>query len=42
MRVPNPVMGNAIRRCLEVVPIEATLVSAAIADHSVGLRHMLT
>jgi hypothetical protein len=42
MRVPNPAMGNAIRRCLEVVPIEATLVSAAIADHSVGLRHMLT
>jgi 2'-5' RNA ligase len=42
MRVPNALMGNAIRRCLEVVPIEATLVRAAIADHSVGLRHMLT
>lgn len=42
MRVPNALMGNAIRRCLEVVPIEATLVRAAIADHSVGLRHILT
>jgi len=42
MRVPNPVMGTAVRRCLEVLPIEADLVSAAIADHSQGLRRMLT
>jgi hypothetical protein len=42
MRVPNPVMGTAVRRCLEVLPIEATLVSAAVADHSQGLRRMLT
>ena len=39
MRVPNPVMGAAIRRCLEYVPIEATLVGAAVADHARGIRH---
>ena len=39
MRVSNALMGPAIRRCLEVVPIEATLVGAAVADHARGIRH---
>ena len=42
MRVPNNLMSAAVRRCLEVVPIEATLVSAAVADHARGIRRMLT
>jgi hypothetical protein len=42
MRVANSHMGAAVRRCLEVVPIEARFVSAAVADHSRGLRRMLT
>jgi hypothetical protein len=39
MRVPNALMGGAIRRCLEVVPIDATFVGAAVADHARGIRH---
>jgi 2'-5' RNA ligase len=39
MRVPNALMGDAVRRCLEVVPIEATLVGAAVADHARDIRH---
>jgi 2'-5' RNA ligase len=39
MRVPNALMGDAVRRCLEVVPIEATLVGAAVADHARNIRH---
>jgi hypothetical protein len=39
MRVPNALMGAAIRRCLEYVPIEASLVGAAVADHARGIRH---
>ena len=33
MRVPNPLMAQAIRRCLEVLPIRATITGAAITDH---------
>jgi 2'-5' RNA ligase len=41
MRVPNSLMGISVRRCLEVVPIDATLVSAAIVDHARGIRQVL-
>jgi 2'-5' RNA ligase len=34
MRVPNPVMAPAIRRCLEVLPLAATVTGAAITDHA--------
>ncbi|WP_370375511.1 2'-5' RNA ligase family protein [Micromonospora sp. HM5-17] len=34
MRVPNPLMTAAVRRCLEVLPIEATVVGAAVVDHA--------
>ncbi|SDT75476.1 2'-5' RNA ligase family protein [Actinoplanes derwentensis] len=33
LRVPNPVMAPAIRRCLEYLPIRATITGAAVADH---------
>ncbi len=41
MRVPNSLLGTAVRRCLEVVPIDATLVGAAVADHARGIRYVL-
>lgn len=41
LRVSNPLMGAAIRRCLEVVPVEATVVAAAVADHARGIRRPL-
>jgi 2'-5' RNA ligase len=34
MRVPRSVLADALRACLEVLPIEASLTGAAIADHS--------
>jgi len=37
MRVPRKVLTEAVRTCLEVLPIEATLTGAAIADHSRGV-----
>jgi hypothetical protein len=37
MRVPRPALTPAIRRCLEVLPIEATVTSAAVADHARGV-----
>jgi hypothetical protein len=36
MRVPRPLLTEAVRRCLEVLPLEATLTGAAIADHARG------
>jgi 2'-5' RNA ligase len=42
MRVANPVMGAAIRRCLEILPLTATVVSAAVADHARGIAHPLS
>jgi hypothetical protein len=33
MRVPNPLMAPAIRRCLEYLPMRATIVGAAVTDH---------
>jgi hypothetical protein len=36
MRVPLPKLTNAIRLCLDVLPIEATIVGAAVADYARG------
>jgi 2'-5' RNA ligase len=41
MRVPNPMMAPAIRRCLEILPLTATVTGAAIADHANGIAHPL-
>ncbi|HEV7897395.1 MAG TPA: 2'-5' RNA ligase family protein [Planosporangium sp.] len=38
MRVPRPVLTEAIRRCLEFLPIEATISSAAVVDHKRDIR----
>jgi hypothetical protein len=37
MRVPNPLMAISVRRCLEVLPIEASVVGASITDHANGI-----
>lgn len=34
MRVPNRLLTAAIRRCLEVLPIDASVVAAAVTDHA--------
>jgi 2'-5' RNA ligase len=36
MRVPHSKMGTAIRLCMDVLPIQATLASAAVADYARG------
>jgi 2'-5' RNA ligase superfamily len=41
MRVPRPMIGDAVRLCLEVLPIPATLTTAAVADHNRGIYHPL-
>lgn len=41
MRVPRPLIGEAVRLCLEVLPIPATLTTAAVADHNRGIYHPL-
>lgn len=41
MRVPNTLMAAAVRRCLEVLPLEATVVGAAVADHARDICHPL-
>jgi 2'-5' RNA ligase len=41
MRVPNALMAIAVRRCLEVLPIEATVTAAAVADHARGIARPL-
>ncbi|BCY15292.1 2'-5' RNA ligase family protein [Actinoplanes sp. L3-i22] len=41
MRVPNPMMAPAIRRCLEILPLTATVTGAAIADHANDIAHPL-
>ena len=41
MRVPRPVLTEAVRLCLEALPIPATLVGAAVADHNRGEYHPL-
>ncbi|MBM2617224.1 2'-5' RNA ligase family protein [Actinoplanes sp. LDG1-06] len=37
MRVPNPQMGPAVRRCLEILPLRATVTGAGLADHANGI-----
>jgi 2'-5' RNA ligase len=34
LRVPNPAMAVAVRRCLEILPLRATVVGAAVTDHA--------
>ncbi|MEV0896720.1 2'-5' RNA ligase family protein [Actinoplanes sp. NPDC049802] len=41
MRVPNPVMAPAVRRCLEYLPLQATITGAAVADHANDISHPL-
>ncbi|MGW0503911.1 2'-5' RNA ligase family protein [Micromonospora sp. NPDC003241] len=41
MRVPNTLMAIAVRRCLEILPLEATVVGAALTDHARGISHPL-
>ncbi|MBQ1017327.1 2'-5' RNA ligase family protein [Micromonospora sp. D93] len=41
MRVPNALMAAAVRRCLEVLPLAATVVGAALTDHARGIAHPL-
>ncbi|MEU4336302.1 2'-5' RNA ligase family protein [Micromonospora lupini] len=41
MRVPNALMATAVRRCLEVLPLAATVVGAALTDHARGIAHPL-
>lgn len=41
MRVPNALMSAAVRRCLEMLPLEATVVAAALTDHARGISHPL-
>lgn len=41
MRVPNPLMAAAIRRCLEMLPLRATITGAAIADHANDIHQPL-
>jgi hypothetical protein len=38
MRAPRPALVEAIRRCLEFLPIEATLSAAAVVDHKRDIR----
>ncbi|MFG2046784.1 2'-5' RNA ligase family protein [Micromonospora sp. NPDC048935] len=42
MRVPNALMAAAVRRCLEVLPLAATVVGAALTDHARGITHPLS
>ena len=41
LRVPNPQMAPAIRRCLEILPLRATVTGAAVADHANDIAHPL-
>ncbi|MET7672896.1 2'-5' RNA ligase family protein [Micromonospora luteifusca] len=41
MRVPNALMAAAVRRCLEVLPLTATVVGAALTDHARDIAHPL-
>jgi 2'-5' RNA ligase len=41
LRVPNPMMASAIRRCLEILPLRATVTGAAVADHANDISHPL-
>jgi hypothetical protein len=41
MRVPRPMISDAVRLGLEVLPITATLTAAAVADHNRGIHRPL-
>jgi 2'-5' RNA ligase len=41
LRVPNPQMAQAVRRCLEMLPVTATVTGAAVTDHTNGIAHPL-
>lgn len=41
MRVPRQLITEAVRLCLEVLPIAATLRGAAVTDHNRGIHHLL-
>jgi hypothetical protein len=36
MRVPRPELSQALRLCLEYLPIDATITAAAVVDHARG------
>jgi 2'-5' RNA ligase len=37
MRVPQRVLAQAVRRCVEILPIAATVSGAAVTDHANGV-----
>ncbi|TDB70412.1 2'-5' RNA ligase family protein, partial [Micromonospora sp. KC721] len=39
MRVPNILMAAAVRRCLEMLPLTATVTTAALTDHARDISH---
>ena len=41
MRVPNPLMAVAIRRCLEMLPVRAVVSGASVTDHANGVAQAL-
>jgi 2'-5' RNA ligase len=41
MRVPNPRLAVALRRCLEVLPVRATVTAASVTDHVNDIAHPL-
>jgi 2'-5' RNA ligase len=41
MRVPSPSMAAALRRCLEVLPLPATVAGASVTDHANDIAHPL-
>jgi hypothetical protein len=34
-------MAQAVRRCLEILPVRATVTGAAVTDHANGVHHPL-
>ncbi|WP_305784205.1 2'-5' RNA ligase family protein [Symbioplanes lichenis] len=42
LRVPNPMMAQAVRRCLEILPVRAHVAGAAVADHANDIAYPLT
>jgi hypothetical protein len=41
LRVPNPSIAGAVRRCLEMLPLRASVVGAAVTDHARGISRPL-
>lgn len=41
LRVPNPLTGAAVRRCLEILPLRATVTGASVTDHANDIAHAL-